>query len=322
MNRLEKWFLSLPLTKAARQTAEQFAQEQPTPQKAEQVRLNTLAVWVVNDYLQLMGIPTNLTRGDSWNPIVRLCADVADLEVTGIGHLECRPLRTEKLTCSIPPDVWEDRIGYMVVQIDESLREATLLGFTPTVTSDEFPLNQLQPLEALLVHLEELRQPLTAIQSATSRTAVNLSQWLQGVFVFGWQAVEELLDPQELSLAFSFRGADSSQEPESQTLESGIRRAKSIDLGGDRPILLVVELRPESEQTTNICLQVHPRGNQQYLPPNLQLIVLDQSGTVFLESQSRRMDHYIQLYFRGQVGEQFSVTITLDDATVSEDFTI
>jgi hypothetical protein len=235
MNRLEKWFLSLPLTEAARQTAEQFAKEQPTPQKAEQVRLNTLAVWIVNDYLQLMGIPTNLTRGDSWNPVVRLCADVADLEVTGVGCLECRPLRAQKLTCSIPPEVWEDRIGYVVVQIDESLREATLLGFTPTIAVDEFPPNQLQPLEALLVHLEQLRQPMAATQSATSRTAVNLSQWLQGVFEVGWQAVEDLLDPEEPSLAFSFRGADSSQVAEPETLETGIRRAKSIDLGGDRP---------------------------------------------------------------------------------------
>ena len=66
--------LSLPITQAARRIAQEFAAEQPTPQKSEQVRLNTLAVCVVNDYLQMMAIPTDLTANDSWNPVVRLCA--------------------------------------------------------------------------------------------------------------------------------------------------------------------------------------------------------------------------------------------------------
>lgn len=322
MNRLEKWFLSLPLTEAARQSAEQFAKEQPTPQKAQQVRLNTLAVWIVNDYLDLMGIPTNLTRGDSWNPVVRLCADVADLEVTGLGYLECRPLERGTLTCSIPPEVWQDRIGYVVVQIHESLREATLLGFTPTATVEEFPLTQLQSLEALLIHLEQLRQSIAVAPSVANRMVVNLRQWLEGVFAEGWQAVEDFLAPEEPNLAFSFRGASAAEIAESETIETGIRRAKSIDLGGDHLFLLVVELQSETEQTTNICIQVHPTGNQLYLSPNLQMMVLDDSGAVFLESQSRQMDQYMQLYFRGQVGEQFSVSITLDDSTITEDFSI
>ncbi|MEL7316369.1 MAG: DUF1822 family protein, partial [Cyanobacteria bacterium J06559_3] len=48
------------VTQAAKQMAEQFASQQPTPPKAEQVYQNTLAVCVVNGYLNLLGIKTDL----------------------------------------------------------------------------------------------------------------------------------------------------------------------------------------------------------------------------------------------------------------------
>ncbi len=60
---LDDFALKLPISQIARITAQQFANQQPNPEKAEQVRLNTLAVWVVNDYLQMMDIATDL-RGE------------------------------------------------------------------------------------------------------------------------------------------------------------------------------------------------------------------------------------------------------------------
>ena len=54
-NEIDEFALPLPITCAARREAQEFANQQPTAQKAEQVRLNTLAVHAVNDYLQLMG---------------------------------------------------------------------------------------------------------------------------------------------------------------------------------------------------------------------------------------------------------------------------
>ena len=156
MSHLEDGALILPITEAGRQVATAFANRQPTQKKMEQVHANTLAVWVVNDYLQLMSIPTQLEVGDSWNPVVQLSADVADLEVVGIGRLECRPVASGAATCYVPPEVWWDRVGYVGVEIHASLRRATLLGFTPTAAETEhFPLAQLQPLEALLAHLSK-----------------------------------------------------------------------------------------------------------------------------------------------------------------------
>jgi hypothetical protein len=326
-NEREEFALSLPITQTARTTAQQFASEQPTRQKAEQVRLNTLAVHVVNDYLQMMGIPTkDLSTSDSWNPVVRLCADVADLEVTGVGRLECRPLKVQQQTCHIPPEVWSDRIGYVAVRIDESSLEATVLGFVQTATSEELPINQLQPIEDLIDRLNQpVSLPVAAISADAGRTMVNLSQWLANVFESGWQTVESLFNPAEPELAFRFRSADSATLTDIEQPSAGIKRAKLIDLGMQLvgyPVALVVELVAESEERSSILLQVHPTGNQPYLPPFLQLIVLDESTEVFLEAQARSADNYIQLQFSGRPREQFSVKVALGDASIIEDFVV
>lgn len=326
---IEEFSLPLPITEAARTIAQKFAAGQPTSKKVEQVRLNTLAVCVVNYYLEMIGISTDITVGDSWNPIVRLAADVADLEVTDKGRLECRPIRADEQNCYIPPEVWEDRIGYVVVEFDELLREAKVLGFIQTAATEYIPISELQPLEDLCDRLSELRQPVEVIdelplQCITCNT-VNLSQWLENVFDTSWQTIEALLGSTQANLAFSFRRNDNSKETSSQHLEGSVRRAKLIDLGlqlAGHSVALIVELRQASPQKTDILIQVHPTGSQTYLPPLLQLIVLDESKEIFLEAQARSADNYIQLQFSGEAEERFSVKVALGDVSITENFVI
>jgi len=314
--------LPLPITRRAIALAEQFAHRHPLG-KAKQVRLNTLAVCVMNDYLQMMGIATDPAAGDSWNPVSQLGADVADLEVLGVGKLECRPfLANDSLSsdgqtsnaCVVPPEVWEDRIGYVVVQIDEAAQEANLLGFVERAVA-ELPIRELRSPEALLDHLDRLMHPVAAI--AATRVA-NLSQWLQNTFEAGWQTVDSLLNPP--NLAYGFRGMESAAPQ--NNLQGSLRRAKLIDLNIQmpHPVALVVELSPE-EQRTDICIQVHPTGTA-YLPPDLRLLVLDEAGEIFLEAQSRGTDNYIHLQFSGQSGEAFQVQVAIADASVVESFVI
>jgi Protein of unknown function (DUF1822) len=309
---LEDFSLTLPIAQIARQIAQQFAKGQPTTEKAEQVKLNTLSVLIVNDYLQMMGIPTNVSASDSWNPVVRLCADVADLEVRGIGRLECRPVRMDEHICYVPPETWEERAGYVFVQFDESLAEAKLLGFVRHVTTEELPLNQLQPPEALIEHLAQLQQ------------LVKLSQWVTGIFETGWQTLESLWNQLELTQAYAFRGSESLEASISNETEF-IRRAKLIDLGiqiANQPVMLIVELSPQTNEQTSIRLQLHPASNQVYLPAEVKLTVLDDTGAVFLEAQARSADNYIQLQLRGEPGEKFSVRVALNDTGVTEHFVI
>lgn len=317
----DNWALPLPITQMARRKAQEFANMQPTSQKAEQVWLNTLAVYVMNDYLQMIGIPTNLVVSDSWNSVTRLCADVADLEIIGVGRLECRPLKPQAQTCYIPPEVWSDRIGYVAVQIDESTWEAKVLGFSQTA-EEELVTTQLLPIEALI---DCLNQPITATKPVIPRSTVNLSQWLVNVFEDSWQTVESLLNPEGLNLAWRFRSGNNTITSNDATSDSTISRAKLIDLGvqiANQPVTLIVDFTSVAKPRKDILLQVHPSGSRTYLPPALQLIVLDETGLIFLEVQARSADNYIQLQFSGLPGEQFSVKIALGEASITENFVI
>ncbi|HEY9636135.1 MAG TPA: DUF1822 family protein [Coleofasciculaceae cyanobacterium] len=328
--------IPMPITQEALEIAQRFANEQPTQQKALQVYLNTLAVCSVNNYLRIMDIPTDLTAGDSWNPVVRLATDVADLWVMGLGRLECRPVSTtnldpkavqkqnnnlwfrfisSKLTsedesiplvCHIPQEVQFGRIGYVVVQINSEQQEATLLGFSKTAATGELIISQLQPINDLLKQLES--------QSLLSVTSVNLSQWLHGVFEVGWQSVESLLDTQKANYAFRQRVANS------------IRRAKPIRLGTqltEPTVALIVTLTQQKAANFDINLQVLPVGGETYLPVGLKLAILDESGEVFLEISSGSANNIIQTrQFSGQSGETFHVQISLDKDSITEYFSL
>ncbi|MDF5706412.1 MAG: DUF1822 family protein [Nostoc sp. S4] len=315
---LDDFTLTLPISQTARITAEQFANEQSNSLKAEQVRLNTLAVWVVNDYLQMMDIPTDKEASDSWNPIMRLCGDIADLQVSSVGRLECRPIQKHQQICSIPPETWEERVGYLVVEFDESLQEAKLLGFVASVATETVPLRELQPLEAFIDYLAQLREsPLASL--------VNLNQWFAGIFETGWQTVESLWNLPELRPAYAFRSTETVELNALNRPESFTKRAKLIDLGIqilNHPVMLIVEISPQKDNQTSILLQLHATGSQIYLPPGVHLTVLDSSGAVFLDAQSRKSDNYIQLQFRGEPREDFSVRVALNGISITEYFRI
>lgn len=147
----------VPLIQEAHQIAEKFSPQQNNLPKAKQVYFNTLAVYAVRFYLRCMKIETDWEKSDSWDFIMQAFLDVADLVLPGIGKLECRPVLPGSQSVYIPPDVSFERVGYVAVQLDRSLRTASLLGFLETVPEEEeFSLNQLQPLEDLPKHLGQL----------------------------------------------------------------------------------------------------------------------------------------------------------------------
>ncbi|MEA5572368.1 DUF1822 family protein [Calothrix sp. UHCC 0171] len=326
----ENFSLSLPISQSARTTAQIFAKQQPTSEKAEKVLLNTLSVLTVNYYLDLMGFATNLDISDIWNPVMRLCTDVSDLEVLGIGRLECRPINTVGDSCYIPPETWGERVAYIVVAIDETFLEAQILGFSTSVETDELTLNQLQPIEELPAYLQQYKQATNKIKQDTKPeiqipVVVNLSHWFAGTLAHGWQTIESILSQPEYRPLYLFRSTESALTNRDSETMTATRCGKIIDLGiqiANQPVILVVEINTQENQKTNVRLQLHPTGTQIYLQSGVTLTVLDESGNIFLEAQSRSADNYIQLQFSGNPGERFSVKVGLDDASITEHFVI
>ena len=311
--------LVLPLTDADYAIAQQLAAQQPTTQKVEQVRLNTLAVSAVQTYLQMMEIPTDIEASESRSPFLSLCNNVADLVVTNVGHLECRPVRPREQTCHIPAEVWDDRIGYVAVEIDEALKEAALVGFIATAEAEAVPLQQFQPIKALLRRLHDLREPVPEA-STSNANLVTLSQWLQGLFETGWQTIEDLLGEPQTRLMPAFRRGDNSE------------RGKLIRLAtpeGERAVILIVNHEIEAEasslsdpQQVGIDLKVISADQQSVLPLGLQLTLLDESGEVFRETEARSEDDYLRLQVNGHPGERFSVRVMLAGSSMTENFVI
>ena len=136
-------------TKSLQQTAQRFAQRHPAC--GERIYRNTLAVGVVDQYLRLLGFETDITQGDSWNPVLQVVNDVADLYLPGYGRIECRVVEADAAECYVPADVSCDRVAYIVMGLDleADVPEAALLGFVGEVTDEWILLDELRSLAEL-----------------------------------------------------------------------------------------------------------------------------------------------------------------------------
>ena len=321
--------LTLPIPQSALQTAQRFAQHQPTAAKAEQVRLNTLAVLVMRNYFELMDIPTDLGSSDSWDPVMQVCMNVADLELPDVGRLECRPVLPNCDRWLVPAETWEDRVGYVAIQIDESAQEAQILGFVSkvedtTVNDDEEAvLSDLRSPEALLDHLDALRHTdvvTTSVGQAIGTFVTNLSQWFQTAveeveqtLSDGWQAVEQIMTAPELSPAYAFRFRRPGEN---------IRRAKRLTLG-EIVVALVVDLRSgEDESELDIRLQLMPTQPETRLPQGLTMAVQEPSGEVVIAAEATGAEDFLELQISGVPGEAFTVMVQFETLQVSQDFEI
>lgn len=308
-----------PITHQGKSIAQQFSHGHDQPDVAERVRRNTLAVWVIHEFLEALGISTELSTSDSWNPVMQLMEDVADLIVPGVGRLECRPVMAETERCTLPTEALADRIGYVAVELDEVAGEASLLGFVSEVlpAHPQLRLEQLQPMDKFPAHLHQLRQK---IQGSQTSALTRLSQWLEGQFESGWQSAEELLAQYMWTPAFRQGGQSVQREA-----PLAIKRARQLDLGlklGAEQVALVLEVGRENESVVNVGVRVYPLGGLMYLPVGLMLTILDETETVCLTAQARSIDNYLQLCFRGRPGEPFTTQVTLDDVRIVEHFVI
>lgn len=313
-NQLVEAGFTVPLGATAHRLAEQFCRQQANPQKAKQIYLNTLSVFAVQFYLRCMGIETDWTASQSQDLLMQCLMDVADLSIPNVGRLECCPVLPDAEVVSIPPEVWSDRVGYVAVQFEPSLRSAIVLGFIPEASVGEVPLSQLRSLDALLLHLQQRQQ--AQAESAAPRT--HLGQWLTGAVTAGWRSLETLFTP-DSQMAFSLRN-------QPQTSEAAVRRAKLLDLGlqlGQHPLALLVAVTPLTDQTCELLVQVHPTDGERYLPPELQLVLHTEFGEVLQEVRSRQHDNYIQLKrFQGDVGELFNIQVAFGTISHRELFVI
>lgn len=289
------------LSPEAQLIAEKFQRYQDNFQKGEQVYRNTLAVYAVNLYLQNLGFKTDLEVSNSWDFVSQTLMDVADLEIKDYGKIECRPVLPDEEFIQIPVEVWFESAYCIAVEMEEIATEAKLLGFVEEVTAEKISRSQLRPLEELPTLLQQ------------NINKIKLSQWLEGIFQKDWQPTEKVLAyRREMTLG---KSRTDKKQP--------VSRTKKIDLGlliNKKSVALVVTITPQTDDKTEVLVQVIPMDRYGYLPPGIGLNIMLESETA--EIRAREADNIIQLKFIEPPQSQFTVQISLGDAVVTENFII
>ena len=298
--------LTILLDRHSHQYARQFASQQATSQKSKQVYLNTLAVYAVHTYLKCFPISTNLPQSDCWRPGMRAMFNVADLVLSNLGKIECLWVLPGEEVVNIISEVREERLGYIVVQFQEQLKQVELLGFLPgqaiNFNTETININQLQPLDSLFDTLDRLQQQ------------VNLRQWLTGFFTIDWQPVETIM-----------AGRITRNITNNDTSVTTISRGKAFTWqinNTEAKIVLVLKITESSSETIDLCLQLYPDGENNNLPTGLSVKILDEAGETCLSAIAKDSDDWIQLEFACQQQENFKIELNLAGITVVENFSV
>lgn len=315
--RTDSFSFEVPLTLGNHQIAREFSQQHGDARKAKQVYVNTLSVFAVDFYLKCLGFETSLDRAQSWNPTLQVLADTADLWVENIGRLECRPVLPQMSNCTIPPQVWSDRVGYIFVKFDAELTVAELIGFASHVERETLSFERLQSLDRFPDYLNEL--------TSTSPTVSGvLSNWLNNLVDAGWKSIEAIVEGfQTPELAFNFRNPEAALD-RIEPMPEGVKQGKFVTLGddADNRMLFLVGIAPTEELSEfNITVELYPFEPHAYLPRALQMAVLDDAGNSVLQADGSQSEG-LEFQFSGEPGERFSIRIGLNDINVTEVFEI
>lgn len=302
--------VTILLSFTAHSLAQEISNGLSNPLKKKQVYLNTLAVYAVEHYLRCLGFNTDRIHSDSQNPVMVKLMNVADLNLTDIGKIECRPVLPNATNLEIPAEVLLDRIGYVAVQLSEDLKSANILGFTSNPAA-EVSLNDLQSVSELLIYLSELEPKTNEVVTPSKESElVNLGKWFDGIISTGWETIDQLLNPLQLGVAFK--------------KQVSVTRGKKINLGmlvDNLSVALVVKLTSQFNQEVEVLIQLYPTENLS-LVEGIKLIVSDESGEVLEQAISRSGDNWIQLELSAELGEKFSVIVGYDEVNVRQDFVL
>jgi len=230
------------------ETARAFATETTDPIRGEQIFLNTLSVLSVHEYLDILGVATDVTQGDSWQPQLRLIDNPADLYLVERSSVECIPVAPSTSEVSVSPDVQFRRIAYVVVELQEPFQEAQLKGFgkASEITHDKLSIDQLHPISDLPQHLAKFH-------------ASHLGQWFQGHIESVWQPPEQIIATRYPAFRFRAQSGPILRKARPITLKSDVGLPLQLGLviaakTGDDSICVSAQLHPgiKSDAESNV----------------------------------------------------------------------
>jgi hypothetical protein len=197
LNVLQDLAIPFPITASFRHQARAYAAQYFIPNIQQRIYLHTLAVFVADAYFQILGFETNLNRPERWDVIKRLWSEANELELLGLGNLECCVIAREQEKIILPFDIVSNNIGYLFIEIADSEKEAVLMGFLPAFDTkhEELQITDLQSIDDLIDYLSEKKTPLLAETAEideislefTEKKITYLRNWLNNIYEGDWQ---------------------------------------------------------------------------------------------------------------------------------------
>jgi Protein of unknown function (DUF1822) len=177
--------MPFPVTSAARRQARAYAAQYFIPD-THKIYLNTLAVLVADNYLRLLNFQTNLAQPQRWNAADRLWGEASELELVGLGKIECRVILAGQAVIFLPPETWVDRIGYLFIEVATSEKVAKIVGFLPVVSlkipKAEVTIKDLQSIDQMIDYLTDLEN-----RSLDTNQTTYLRSWLNNIYKMDWE---------------------------------------------------------------------------------------------------------------------------------------
>lgn len=246
------------------------------------------------------------------------CLDVEDLisnlNVMWVGQEICSQ---EKPEVQLLPSLLPSQVEKLLFQLSQTTSYSPRLDLPfpewgAILASDEYRQHLYR------LRIENCHQKMLGSSLAVAST--NLSLWFQNIFTAGWQSLNTLFFLKERDLSFTFRSHSLFDS------EIKIKGVKLIDLGmqlKEKSVVLLVGLTREADEKVCIRARLCPKTGENYLPANMNLILLNDSGTVLQQVRSRSHDNYIQLKrFKPPQGMSFSIQVSLGDVSVKENFVL
>lgn len=307
LNLLRELAIPFPIPPSFRRQAKAYASQYFTQEAQKRSYLNTLALLVANGYLRLLGFETNLSKLERWNALHRIWSEGNELELSGLGNLECCVIPPGQETVILPPETsfpvetWSDGlrpiigdlIGYLFVEIPSSEHTATLVGFLPAsdITDAEIALADLQSMDDLIDYLAPAETVKTndLTREFAERKITYLRNWLNNIYTADWQ----------LSMR-DLRGATCK---------------KKLNLAGQ---IFELQLSVSQSEDELMLVRVIVQGENAYLPGGMQVSVPDESE-IYIETVNEVVD-LISIPLELVNGEEFWVELRLGEDSIREYF--
>ncbi|BAZ16012.1 hypothetical protein NIES4071_78850 [Calothrix sp. NIES-4071] len=295
---LRELAIPLPIPVSFRRQAKVYASQYFAQDAQERTYFNTLAVLVVDAYFRMLGFETNLAKLERWNAANRLWSEANEIELPGLGYLECCVIQPGQLSIVLPQESLSGNLGYLFVEIN-SENTATLFGFLPAshsnATDTEVSLTDLLSMDDLIDYLAPQEDSLTEIvetddltQEFTQKKITYLRNWLNSIYEAGW-------------------------EPSMRDLKTATCK-KNLELAGQ-----VFEIQLSvSENDEVILVRVIVRGTSGSLPKGLQVSVPDETD-IYTETVNDVAD-LISIPLELSKGEKFWVELRIGQNFIREYF--